>query len=234
MDTLLATLDMYRAVFRRAGGLALKNWPVLASVFAYGAIILVALRIASTMGFLGGFLMGLVFAACTGSFLYLVEMIVRTSRVTLEDFKRSFGAYLWDVLGVSFVFYLFWMIVGPALASLPQGPVIVLCINIAIFVLFNAVPELIYLAHHSLASLLSESYRFIAENWIEWFPPNILLFVLLRLMGVIPADGVAFFVAQQALMALFVYFAMVVRGLLFIELSGTTRRGRAFRRKMGL
>jgi hypothetical protein len=34
---------------------------------------------------------------------------------------------------------------------------------------------------------------------------------------------------KWALVALFVYFMMVLRGLLFEELSGSTRRGRAFR-----
>jgi hypothetical protein len=32
---------------------------------------------------------------------------------------------------------------------------------------------------------------------------------------------------------LFVYFAMVVRGFLFIELDGSNRRARIFRHKMG-
>ena len=38
---------------------------------------------------------------------------------------------------------------------------------------------------------------------------------------------------MDAVIALFVYFAMVVRGLLYIELAGTSRRGRAFRHRAG-
>jgi hypothetical protein len=38
---------------------------------------------------------------------------------------------------------------------------------------------------------------------------------------------------QRVLGSLFFYFTMVVRGLLFIELDGSTRRSRIFRHKMG-
>ena len=77
--------------------LAGKNWPVLGSLFVYQAIRIVAARLCLPLGIAGGFALTLVQAACLGSFLYLVEMIVRTSRVTLNDFRHSFGRYLWDV-----------------------------------------------------------------------------------------------------------------------------------------
>ena len=47
-----------------------------------------------------------------------------------------------------------------------------------------------------------------------------------------PPLGGLFGWLQTALVALLVYFAMVVRGLLFLELHGTSRRGRAFRQRM--
>src|SRR5574337_1005304 len=97
MEWFLITLRIYRNVFTRAGSLAAKNWPVLGSVFAYSAIMSLATWVAILLGIIGGFVLSFVWAACIGSFLYLVEMIVRTSKVTLEDFRRSFGMYVWDV-----------------------------------------------------------------------------------------------------------------------------------------
>jgi hypothetical protein len=126
------------------------------------------------------------------------------------------------------------MVVTPLLQQMPQGPVIVLCIDLLILVLFNAVPELIYLGHHSLVQLLSSSYQFVAGNWIEWFPPNLLLLAGLAGISMFPAPGLLERAIQTAVTALFLYFAMVVRGLLFIELDGSTRRSRIFRHKMGL
>ncbi|MFN8640634.1 MAG: hypothetical protein U0802_02820 [Candidatus Binatia bacterium] len=234
LESLTVTLDIYRRAFTRGGSLAVRNWPVLLSAFAYAGILLVGGYLATFLGIVGGFLMSLLFAACASSFLYLVEMIVRTNRVSWEDFTRSFGVYLWDVVGVSFALWLFWFVVTPFLHQLPQGHVAVLAIELVLVVLFNAVPELIYLGHSGLVDLLARSYQFVAANWIEWFPPNLLLMAGLGLLWGVPlGDGPLPLVLRPALLSLFVYFAMVVRGFLFIELDGTTRRARLFRHKMG-
>lgn len=234
LESIVVTLAIYRRAFARGAVLAAKNWPVLLSVFAYSAILSVGAYAAVFLGMVGGFLLSLLTSACVGSFLYLVETIVRTNKVTWEDFTRSFSVYLWDVVGVFFALWLFWFVARPLIEQAPQGPVVVLAINLVLFVLFNAVPELIYLGHHSLMGLLSSSYQFVAGNWIEWFPPNLVLFAGLFLLWQAPiGDGLVPQLVRSALMALFLYFAMVVRGLLFIELDGSTRRARIFRHRMG-
>jgi hypothetical protein len=227
-DWLVTTLAIYRSSFVRGATVAAANWPVLGSVFAYAGLMFATALVAAFLGIVGGFLVGIVWAACIASFLYLVEMMVRTSRVSLADFQRSFGVYLWDVAGISFAFWIFWMFVGPVLESTQHGPAIVLSIDLLIFVLFNAVPELIYCGHHSLFELLAESYQFIADNWIEWFPPNLLLAAGFWALLQIPGQGLLAIVRIAAI-ALFVYFAMVVRGFLFLELAGSSRRSRVFR-----
>jgi len=230
MDELQVILSMYSTVLQRAGVLTRRNWPVLATVFAYAAIFAFTLSIAAGLGLFGALLLGLAQSACLASFLYLVEMIVQTSKVTLDDFRKSFGVYLQDVIGVWFVFWLFRRIVVPVLVQAPNGLAILLAIELAAFVFFNAVPELIYLGHHSVLELLTESARFISENWIEWFPPNLLaagaFFVLLALP--FPAGALGS-LARWALLALCLYFTMVMRGLLFLELHGSSRRARLFR-----
>lgn len=233
MEWLTVTLGIYRRAASRAAVLALRNWPVLGSLFAYALIIEVAGGFAFQLGLAGGFLYSLVSSACIGSFLYLVEMMVRTSRVTWEDFGRSFGVYLWDVVGVVFILWLLSFVMSLILANTPQGVVIALCLQILVLVFFNAVPELIYLGHHGSLALLGESYRFIADNWIEWFPPNFVLIAILTIMSSFQVSSQVGLVLKVAVLALFIYFAMVMRGLLFIEIYGTTRRGRAFRHRSG-
>jgi hypothetical protein len=230
VEWLVVTLHIYRKVFSRAAVLAAKNWPVLGSVFVYGAIGMVAATLCSPLGIAGGFILTLIQAACVSSFLYLVEMIVRTSKVTLDDFRRSFVPYLWDVVGIMFVFWIFTLL-GPAFLQLPQGGVILRFVYLAIFVLFNAVPELIYMGHCSTAALLSESYEFITENWIEWFPATLLAVAVMFVAGKLRVGGAGAY-AQEAALALLLYFTMVMRGLLFIELYGSTHRGRAFKYRM--
>ena len=158
-------------------------------------------------------------------------MIVRTNKVTIEDFRRSFGIYLWDVVGISFLSWLFFTLATPAILQLPQGTFILLFVQIAIFVVFNAVPELIYLGHASAVALLSESYAFIAANWIEWFPANLVAAAVVYGVAALPVSGLATYL-QTAALGLLVYFAMVMRGLLFLELEGSTHRSRAFKYRM--
>lgn len=232
MEWFLVTLGIYRRVFTRAATLAIKNWPVLATLFVYSAIMSLTALAAGFLGILGGFLVSLVWAACVGSFLYLVEMIVRTSKVSLDDFRRSFGEYLWDVVGISFLSWVFFTLAAPALLQVPQGYLILIFLQFAAYVLFNAVPELIYLGHYSSMALLSESYAFIAANWIEWFPANIVAAVVVYGVWQLPLEGIAAY-AKVAVVGLLVYCVMVMRGLLFIELHGSTHRGRAFKYRMG-
>ncbi len=233
MSWLKVTLALYRRVFTRAAALTLRNWPVLGSLFLYAVVLRVALESARFLGFIGGMLLSLVFAGCVGSFLYLVEMMVRTSRVTLADLRRSAGAHLWDVVGVTFVVWLGSRLLATVLAPLPQGPVLFLGVELIVIVFFNAVPELIYLGRASSLDLLRQSYVFIGENWIEWFPPTGALAALVLTVAAVPVPSVPGALVKMGVVALLVAFAMVVRGLLFLELDESTRRSRAFRYRVG-
>jgi hypothetical protein len=157
---------------------------------------------------------------------------VRSGRVTLDDFRRSAGVYLWDVVGVTFVLWIAFQLLTPALATIPQGRMLLLGLMLIVLVFFNAVPELIYLGRCSSLELLGESYAFIGENWIEWFPLTVVLGALVLALDALPVAPLLEW-PKLAAVALLVYYTMVVRGLLFLELRGSTRRSRAFRHRMG-
>jgi hypothetical protein len=57
----------------------------------------------------------------------------------------------------------------------PNGPLLYLGVQILLYVIFNPVPELIYQGRVSGLALLSASYQFIVENWLEWLLPNLLV-----------------------------------------------------------
>jgi hypothetical protein len=122
-----------------------------------------------------------------------------------------------------------------ALASVPNGGLIYFFIQIALYVLLNPVPEFIYQTHSSGIGLLSDSYNFIVENWIEWFFPNIILtlvgYFVLNFLGAL-ALGLPGFLQLFAVVfgsGLYLTYFMVFRGFLFAELHGTTRRSRIYR-----
>ncbi len=228
MEWLRVTAHLYRQVFLRAGSLLLKNWPVMATVVVYDAVLAAGTALAWRLGFLGGFLLTLLWAACASSFLALVEGIVRTSRIMLGDFRRSFRAYLWDVVAVTFFFWLLFRVLEIALASAPQARLVLLCVQLALFVFFNPLPELIYLGGAPIVDLLRQSYEFISENWIEWFPPTVAAGLVLAAIALLVWPGAGGLV-RDFLTGGVLYYAMVLRGLLFQELRSSTRRSRAFR-----
>ena len=124
-----------------------------------------------------------------------------------------------------------------ALASVPNGALIFGLIKIALYILLNPLPEFLYQTRTSGIELLTASYNFIVENWIEWFLPNVLMtvagFYVLQALGIVTAGLPGFlqlFVIALGFGLCLTYF-MVFRGFLFAELHGTTRRSRVFRYK---
>src|SRR5262245_20357937 len=110
MSWLTTTLSLYQKAARRAAAVSIANWPVFLSLFAYFAIMAIVTPIAMQLGIVGGFVVGLVWAGCVASFLYLVERLVRHGKVTVEEFRESFAPYFSDVIGVMFVLWILRMI----------------------------------------------------------------------------------------------------------------------------
>jgi len=232
VDWLRTTLAMYGRSLARGGELAIRNWPMFAALFVFAGVINAAYFVAPFFGPLGGILLYLVTALCFGAFLGSVEPIVKTGVATFDDFRSCFGKYFGDVIGVMFALWIFQLVTS-MLAASPNGLAIAAFSSLLVWVLFNAVPELIYLGHYSTLELLGESYRFITQNWIEWFPLNFVLAVGAMALWHLPSGGLLLLLLKSAATALFVYFTMVVRGLLFLELADTSRRGRIFRHRAG-
>lgn len=233
MEPLLATLWTYRRCAARSIVLLRQNWLVGLSLPAYALLLTAARIIAQPFGIVGGVIVAVASSACTSSFLYLIEQILRGGRADLGDFQRGFGVYLWEVVRISFLFWIAATVLRLMLTGQPNASLIQLCIMVAAYILFNVVPELIYQSHESGIGLVAASYRFIATNWIEWFPPNILAAVailwIVRATGRLPLAAPLAMVVESLVTGLLLVCLMVFRGLLFAELNSSTGRGRAFR-----
>jgi hypothetical protein len=229
------TVALYARVFRRGGELTGRNLLVGLVVILYQVLLALGGMLAAPLGLVGGILLYVLTVACLSSELFLVEQVIRSGRARLTDLPGSFAAYLGDLLAV---FFMIWLLTFVA-SLLFQGSFLAIVFTLAMVTFFNAVPELIYLGRHTAAEILVESYRFIGENWIEWFPPNaVLLACLVGVgaldvgpldVGVVPAGP--FGVIEAAVSGVVLFFAMVVRGLLFLELTTSSRRAREFRRR---
>ena len=238
METIKATLWIYRMTLDRSLALLRENWGVVFAPLGYSLILLVATVVFGTLGLIGGILLALTMDACMSSGLFLVENIINARRASLKDFARGFTIYLWDIVMVSFMLWVPMMMVSSALYPMPNGPLLVFFIRLTLYIILNAVPEIIYQTRASGLDLLVASYRFIVENWAEWFAPNVLItlagFFLLRLLDPIvmalPLPMVIFVMALA--FGLFLTYLMIFRGLLFSELNRSNRRARIYKYKV--
>ena len=235
MNILQATLLIYRTAFQRSWQCLRKNWVVSLAPVAYGIILAVVISLVAPLGIIGGFVYSLASAACASSGLYLIKNLVDSGKTDVNDFLNGFTVYIWDVITVAFILWLPMRVAAMGLASVPNGVLFYFLLRLGLYILLNAVPELIYQSRTSGLELIGASYSFIVENWLEWLIPNIfcalagyfLLDLFESLIRGLPLY-LEFFLHSLFLGLGLAYF-MTFRGFLFAELHGTTRRSRMYR-----
>lgn len=237
MEQIRAIFWIYQTCLVRTVELVRDNLGIIFAPIAYGFVISAAATLVAPLGIVGGIVMGVVIAACASSGLYLIENVVRMGKASLQDFTRGFSVYLWELLTIAFIFWIPMRLLAQVAFTTPNGPLLYLGVQILLYVIFNPVPELIYQSRVSGLALLSASYQFIVENWIEWLLPNLLVglagYLLRNLIYQLVAPMPFFlqYFLVEAAFGLFLTFLMIFRGLLFSELNGTTRRSRVYRYK---
>jgi hypothetical protein len=237
MEQIKAILWIYKTALSKTIQLLRDNLGIIFAPIAYVLVLYAAALLLAPLGFIGGMVLGVVVAACASSALYLIENVVRMSKATLQDFASGFTVYIWDILTLAFIFWIPMRLLAQFAYATPNGPLLYFGVQILLYVIFNAVPELIYQGRMSGLAVLSASYQFIVENWIEWLLPNLLVgvagYMLWDLVYQLAAPMPPFFqnFLVRAAFGLFLAFLMIFRGLLFAELNGTTRRSRVYRYK---
>jgi hypothetical protein len=235
MQILQVTLWMYATALKQSWECVRKNWVVSFAPVAYGIILAVIASIVGPIGMIGGLLFSLASQACVSSGLFLVKNLVDSNKADFNDFLNGFTVYLWELLGIAFILWIPLRVLAAGLATTPNGALIYFLIKLLLYILLNPVPELIYQTRAAALELISASYNFIVENWIEWLIPNIILFaagyLLLQLIEplLLGLPGFVALFLYGLLAGLGLTYFMTFRGFLFAQLNGTTRRSRLYR-----
>jgi hypothetical protein len=180
MSRVLAeTISLYQNAFRKTGESLVRGWMTIVAVVGFGFLLLFASQIASSLGMIGGFLLGAVNALLVGATLSLIEQSISAARaLTLRDIVGSVGHYFWDVIGIGFILWLPLMALDLSTQSNPFGQLLSYAALLLIFLLLNPAPEIIYqVRHDSPLEVLKTSYEFVLENWMEWFLPFALILI---------------------------------------------------------
>jgi len=195
------------------------------------------------LSILSGFITYFIQSAIISNYLYLLFNVINYDRLRLNDFKQGFMYFLWKVYGVLFIFYLARLLLSLVADVLGTGAYILnIIIGIIALVVFNPLPEAIYLKNYTPTDTVINTIEFTKENWFNWLFPNAILIIILYfitgnlLTGLFNTSvsfmGFSFKMILQYLVGQIIFsFMMIYRGHLYKLLSSSTRRKRMFMNK---
>jgi hypothetical protein len=252
-------IGLFVEVAGTAAKRAANGWPAALAVLLYAVVMLAAGMLLGPLKTVGGFIIGIIEAACISNYLHLLSVVVGGTKLGWVDLKAGFFALLWDVIGVLFVLWVASFGVDLLQqAAGDHGEAITAGYGLLVAIFLNPVPELIYQRRSAgrTTDLLLASARFVQEHWIEWFLPNLLfgIALLALVVGIHGLDAKTLMVTLPGLFTLqgayrlapallavpgavwvaplvlaLCHYAMVFRGVLFKEIQGGGWRARAFR-----
>lgn len=255
---LRATLKLYRKSFSRAFLGTISNWRmVVLHCLLFVSLALLLPLLAKFDPIAGGFALGMLLALVLAVYLHSVSAGVSLERPSLGAALREGPALFSPVLGVLFTFFIFGLIANSLFNA---GELLWLrkVVGLLAAVLFNVLPEVLYLRSGGVLDSFSTSLEFIKENFLEWFIPHavlVLVFIyggpsgsgllllegltknpvhLLEILFLFTSGSLEFFLAHVPLLTaavFFCYFLMIFRGVLYSELASSSRRKRIYRER---
>ncbi|MGZ6097063.1 MAG: hypothetical protein ACXWLL_01620, partial [Myxococcaceae bacterium] len=229
MNVLTVYLRIYADAFRQAlTGIAKNAWTLLLPIALLEANGLATGLVIGTLGRLGQFVVWAVWAAAASCYLYFLGEVVAKSRVKLDEFGRSVGAYFWSVANLFFVYWVATLVIDLMVPG-PQKAVFSQLLFLAGVIVLNAAPEVMYQrGTRGGLETVQRSVRFLQANWIEWGIPNLLI---LAAWWFTPRDplwslGTLGTILTALVEGALLHLVMVFRGHLFAALDGTSHRQR--------
>lgn len=232
MKVVLVYLRLYaQCVSKGLDGIRRNLWTLLLPMGLVLALSL-AKPVVASLGVLAGLALSLLMAAAISCYLYFTSEVVAHAQVRLSELKTSIGAYFWSVMNLLFVLWIIDLILAALFSGHQNGAVLQVAVNLVLTVLLNPAPEVIYRrGTHNGLETVQQSIRFLQENWIEWFIPNLLVLAAgyVLFTRALPSLGLLGGLIGTFGSGALLHVWMVFRGHLFGALDGSTHRQRMFR-----
>jgi len=249
---LRSTLSLYKdAAVDAARATVRSSWGFVLLLLLFPLLSVVSMLV-SPLGVIGGFISGLLSAACAGTYLATLQDALESGRsVSLSAVRGNLGRYTSEVIGVAFPLWIGALVAG---AVLPSAAVALLMLGVSL--VFNVAPEMIGRSRAQGTGLLADSAKWLTQNGPEWFVPQLLLLLPVLVLrpgavitfasmfgpqfGFVNAGGLALSLAGGPIawltglaLVAFVHAAMLFRGALYKRLGPGGRRQRSWRARAG-
>lgn len=189
MTSDLAVLARVTAsLYRESAAKALRglrvNWLVVpASIGAYFLYNAVSGVLPSFLpGMAGGLALGLFQAFLLSCYYSWLSSTVRNDRLGWGDLMRFDQELFFGVIGIGFLLFISDLVLSQLTAGM-DAHVVLLCAQLFIAIVLNPIPEVLYTHRFDGTHAVSHSFKFVRDNWIEWFVPFVLFMAPFFLLG---------------------------------------------------
>ena len=198
---------LYTAAARQAFQASLRNWLIFPAATGLIFIYILGFSLVSGLGLAGGFILGLLqLTMLTYLYSWFAESTDRRQPLPGREYLAFQQQLFFDILSVAFLIYIFQWLVESLLLGLKGTEWIRACVNMALLVLCNPLPETIYQKRIQGWAGLRFAFGFASDYFLEWFLPLLILLAPLLLI-VAPAQLLASFVSTDVLLPPAVIFS---------------------------
>ncbi|MEA3423732.1 MAG: hypothetical protein U9Q80_08080 [Bacillota bacterium] len=176
------------------------------------------------LGIFSSLLGGLIFAVILSSYFYVLFQAMYYKRFKFKYIYSGIKVFLlksWIFLLIMNLSFYILMLLG---INILLGKYIYI-LPFIIFILFNPMPEIIYISDYDERDMFFYNFNFIKRNFLQWYSINAVfllgLIILFFIGSMIPY-------VSNIIILVYVSFVMIFRGQLFKKLHLTNYRKRVF------
>lgn len=154
-----------------------RNWIILPASLALLIVWLVTLLILNEFGMVGAFMLGIIQIALISTYYAWISAAVDREKLTIPSMLKFDVGLFFSLIGVAFILSIADILFKQPFQNSLEYAWVPACAGLVVFILFNAVPEVVH--HHRYDSLpsLASAFQFNKENWIEWYLPLVILII---------------------------------------------------------
>lgn len=167
-------LIIYKECALQASRGLMRNPTIIAGSLAAFFLFWFATSIFGPMGFGGGMILGLLQVGLIALYFSWIASTVDKDRLTFKALWTPDYSMFFTVMSVAFVLWIVQLVFS-SFSNSADTAWIMQMLSLGLVLIFNCIPEIIYLNRVESVPALTEAAKFIQDNWIEWFLPLLIL-----------------------------------------------------------